>query len=71
MVAVSGESATILPLGCAGLMSTCPYPDVVKQLLDLRAITKRMGSIDDPFMYLSFLALPVIPGFEDHGPGAV
>jgi adenine deaminase len=64
MVAVTGESRTILPLTCGGLMSTLPYPEVVKQLGDLHAVTRRMGSIDDPFMYLSFLALPVIPALR-------
>ncbi len=61
MVAVAGRSKTILPLDCGGLMSTLPYPDVVAQLHDLRDETEKMGSIKDPFMYLSFLALTVIP----------
>ena len=64
MVAVMGETPTILRLDCGGLMSTLPYPDVVKQLKDLRAVTDRMESIDDPFMYLSFLALTVIPSLR-------
>jgi adenine deaminase len=61
MVAVVGETPTILPLDCAGLMSTLPYPEVVKRLKSLHTVTERMGSISDPFMYLSFLALTVIP----------
>jgi adenine deaminase len=64
LAAVTGESMTILPLECGGLMSTLPYPEVVKRLRNLRAITNRMGSIDDPFMYLSFLALTVIPSLR-------
>jgi adenine deaminase len=64
IAAVTGESMTILPLECDGLMSTLPYPEVVKRLRDLRTITNRMGSIDDPFMYLSFLALTVIPSLR-------
>jgi adenine deaminase len=69
MVAVMGETPTILQLDCGGLMSTLPYPDVVKRLKDLHKVTDRMGSIDDPFMYLSFLALAVIPSLRitDHG----
>jgi adenine deaminase len=69
MVAVAGEIPTILPLDCAGLMSTLPYPEVVKRLQALHAVTERMGSISDPFMYLSFLALTVIPSLRitDHG----
>ena len=64
MVAVVGETLTILPLDCGGLMSTLPYPEVVKRLKDLHTVTERMGSIDDPFMYLSFLALTVIPSLR-------
>ncbi|MFA5347120.1 MAG: adenine deaminase [Methanoregula sp.] len=61
MVAVAGRSKTVLPLDCGGLMSTLPYPDVVARLHDLHDATEKMGSISDPFMYLSFLALTVIP----------
>ncbi len=61
MVAVVGESKSVLPLDCGGLMSTLPYDKVVAKLKDLRDATGKMGSIDDPFMYLSFLALTVIP----------
>ena len=64
MVAVVGETLTILPLECGGLMSTLPYPEVVKRLKDLHTVTECMGSIDDPFMYLSFLALTVIPSLR-------
>ena len=64
MVAVVGETPTILPLDCGGLMSTLPYPEVVKRLKDLHTVTECMGSIDDPFMYLSFLALTVIPSLR-------
>ena len=61
MVAVAGRSKTILPLDCGGLMSTLPYPDVVSRLHDLSDKTEKMESISDPFMYLSFLALTVVP----------
>ena len=64
MVAVMEESKAILPLECGGLMSTIPYRDVVKQLHDLREATSEMGSINDPFMYLSFLALTVMPALR-------
>ena len=64
MVAVVGETVTILPLDCSGLMSTLPYPEVVKRLKDLHIVTESMGSNDDPFMYLSFLALTVIPSLR-------
>jgi adenine deaminase len=64
MAAVSGEGATVLPLACAGLMSVQPYEDVVDALDRLAAHGERMGAIRDPFMYLSFLALTVIPALR-------
>jgi adenine deaminase len=64
MVAVMDESKTILPLDCGGLMSTLPYRKVVARLQDLREVTEKMESISDPFMYLSFLALTVIPALR-------
>ncbi|MDD1697281.1 MAG: adenine deaminase [Methanoregula sp.] len=69
MVAVAGDTPTILPLDCGGLMSTLPYPEVAGRLKALHTVTERMGSISDPFMYLSFLALTVIPSLRitDHG----
>ena len=64
MVAVRGNTRTILPLDCAGLMSTLPYPQVAARLADLGRTTGLMGGIPDPFMYLSFLALTVIPSLR-------
>jgi adenine deaminase len=64
MAAVVGKNQSILPLDCGGLMSTLPYPEVVKRLKDLHTVTETMGSIEDPFMYLSFLALTVIPSLR-------
>jgi adenine deaminase len=61
MVAVSGNETTVLPLACAGLMSAQPYEEVVAVLDRLHEHVGRMGGIPDPFMYLSFLALTVIP----------
>jgi adenine deaminase len=37
---------------------------VVEKLQDLRDATGRMESISDPFMYLSFLALTVVPALR-------
>jgi adenine deaminase len=69
MVAVTRETVTTLPLACGGLMSTLPYPEVIERLGNLNRVTNTMGSIEDPFMYLSFLALPVIPSLRitEHG----
>jgi adenine deaminase len=64
MVAILGPDISILPLDCAGLMSTLPCEDVVSRLKDLHEVTDRMGGIDNPFMYLSFLALTVIPSLR-------
>jgi adenine deaminase len=64
MVAVKGNTRTILPLDCAGLMSTLAYTLVAARLADLHKTTALMESIEDPFMYLSFLALTVIPSLR-------
>jgi len=61
LAAVIGNDVTVLPLKNAGLMSAAPYEEVVEQLGRLHAATCEMGGINDPFMYLSFLCLPVIP----------
>jgi adenine deaminase len=58
-----GQSAT-LPLDCCGLMSTLPYEKVASRLEELHALTRKMCGIDDPFMYLSFLSLTVIPSLR-------
>ncbi|OQA92118.1 MAG: Adenine deaminase [Elusimicrobia bacterium ADurb.Bin231] len=51
-----------LPLPIAGLMTDKPLEYVVKELEKLVTISKKLGcTLDDPFMTLSFLALPVIP----------
>jgi len=64
MAAIAGPIATVLPLDCAGLMSTLPYEEVAQRLGQLGEVTRTMGGIDDPFMYLSFLALTVIPALR-------
>jgi len=51
-----------LPLPIAGLMSKGSVREVHHQLENLFTVAKRMGCrVPDPFMALSFLALPVIP----------
>jgi adenine deaminase len=64
MAVVAGEQEACLPLECGGLMSALPYPGVAARLQELHAITRMMGGIDDPFMYLSFLSLTVIPALR-------
>ncbi|MFH2069632.1 MAG: adenine deaminase [Elusimicrobiota bacterium] len=51
-----------LPLPIAGLMTDKPLENVVKELEKLNSISRKLGCVlADPFMTLSFLALPVIP----------
>jgi adenine deaminase len=64
MAAISGELKARLPLDCGGLMSTLPYQNVASQLEKLHEVTQNMCGIDDPFMYLSFLSLTVIPSLR-------
>lgn len=61
MVVVSRDRKTILPLPWGGIMSDQPYPDVVASLGELDEHARLLGAIENPFMYLSFLALTVIP----------
>jgi adenine deaminase len=42
-------------------MSELPYEKVHDELLKLHKVTQSSGAVRDPFMYLSFLALTVIP----------
>jgi adenine deaminase len=61
LVVVSGNEVTTLPLECAGLISALPCDEVVRRLAALDEHAGRLGAIENPFMYLSFLALTVIP----------
>jgi adenine deaminase len=63
MAAVSdGKILASLPLPIAGLMSRASVREVNQQLEKLHTAVRELGSqVPDPFMILSFLALPVIP----------
>lgn len=61
MVVANGESVTALPLDGAGLISTLPYTAVAERLEKLEEHARSLNAIQNPFMYLSFLALTVIP----------
>ncbi len=71
MVAVDGDTILAqLPLPIAGLMSDQPIERVRDQMDELLKAAHRLGSpLHDPFMAMSFLALPVIPSLKltDHG----
>lgn len=63
MVAVQGGKVlTALPLPIAGLMSNKSLEEVVDGMNELNNACRHMGfKHENPFMILSFLALPVIP----------
>ena len=62
MAAASEGLVEVLPLPIAGLMSALPASDVSHGLGKLKALVKDWGArLDNPFMALSFLSLPVIP----------
>ncbi|MDD1724013.1 MAG: adenine deaminase [Methanospirillum sp.] len=61
MAICEGQNQTCLPLQVGGLMSELPYEKVNELLSALHRMAKECGAIPDPFMYLSFLALSVIP----------
>jgi adenine deaminase len=63
--AAGGELLAGLPLPVAGLMSVEPVPVVSAALDRLLRAARGLGSpLTDPFMTLSFLALPVIPALK-------
>jgi len=62
VIAQRGKVSGGLALPLAGLMSDMDVEHVVKQLKHMRKIGRDMGcKLEDPFMALSFLSLPVIP----------
>ena len=64
-VAVAGEIVAALPLPIAGLMSPQPLAQVAAQHAALIRASQALGAaLPDPFMALSFLALPVIPALK-------
>ncbi|MGA9348673.1 MAG: adenine deaminase [Anaerolineae bacterium] len=61
----NGAVRARLPLPIAGLMSDQSLEVVREEMDELLAVTQEMGSpLHDPFMTLSFLALPVIPALK-------
>ncbi len=62
VVVAGGKVLAALPLPIAGLMSDLPLEEVVRRGRELVRAARELGcSLPDPFMSLSFLALPVIP----------
>lgn len=70
VVAAGGEVLAELALPLAGLMSLEPFEAVHERLVALRAAARGLGvTLEEPFLQLAFLALPVIPHLKitDHG----
>lgn len=65
-VADSGKIIASLPLPIAGLMSNSNIESVIASLITVNQACLKLGSnvAKDPFMLLSFLALPVIPSLK-------
>ena len=62
VVVNNGEVKAILPLPIAGLISDRDYKYVIKQSEKLNKCVKELGcDLEDAFMTLGFLSLPVIP----------
>ncbi len=70
VVVEGGRVLAELALPVAGLMSLEPFERVHHDLIALRAAAKSLGVVlEEPFLQLAFLALPVIPHLKitDHG----
>ncbi len=64
-VAEGGEIRAELALPVAGLMSLGRFEAVLESLVRLRAAAKALGvTLEEPFLQLAFLALPVIPSLK-------
>ncbi|XAT62312.1 adenine deaminase [Rhodobacteraceae bacterium Araon29] len=65
VVVRDGQVLAELALPVAGLMSLEPFEIVRDRLMDLRAAARGLGVVlDEPFLQLAFLALPVIPALK-------
>ncbi len=70
VVTCAGEVLAELALPVAGLMSLLRFEEVREKLVTLRAAARSLGVVlEEPFLQLAFLALPVIPHLKitDHG----
>ena len=67
-----GEVLAELPLPVGGLLAELPAEEVAQRLAALKEAACRLGGVlPDPFMTLSFLALPVIPALKITDQGLV
>lgn len=62
VVVEGGRVLAELPLPVAGLMSLEPFEHVRDRLVELRQAARSLGvELEEPFLQLAFVALPVIP----------
>lgn len=65
VVAEGGQVRAELALPVAGLMSLLSFEEVRDELVKLRAAARDLGvTLEEPFLQLAFLALPVIPALK-------
>jgi adenine deaminase len=67
IVAVNGNGVVVaeIALPVAGLMSTDSAESLIPKIEQLRKVVKNLGcALEEPFLQLSFLALPVIPSLK-------
>lgn len=70
VVVQDGQVTAELALPIAGLMSLEPFETVHRDLVTLRQAARDLGiTLEEPFLQLAFVALPVIPHLKitDHG----
>lgn len=62
VVVIDEDNVITVPLSIGGVMSNQPYDVVAQQYEDLQCAFKEISNVTfDPFITLSFMALPVIP----------
>jgi adenine deaminase len=62
VIGADGQVLAQLALPVAGLMSKKTFDELVPEILALRTAVKQLGCpLEEPFLQMSFLALPVIP----------
>ncbi len=65
VVVEGGKVLAEMPLPVAGLMSLKSFEQVEAELRSLRAAARSLGvTLEEPFLQLAFLALPVIPALK-------
>lgn len=58
-------NSSVLPLPIAGLLSLDSAESISEKIVHLKSVYKKMnGVLDEPFLQMAFLALPVIPALK-------